>query len=310
MSDRSNTQFSDPDRIRRIGGLSEIADPYDVLICDVWGVLHDGTAAYPGAAAALRAWRAAGKRVILLSNAPRPGGSVATQLARYGYQAGAEGHYDRILTSGDATRAAIASGTYGQNLLHLGPQRDAPLTEGLPVSLVSLEDCDFVLCSGLYDDECETVRDYEDRLQMMAGRGLTMLCANPDITVMRGSKIIHCAGALAARYRELGGEVVYFGKPHPPVYAQCRALADTLVSASEAGGPAPRLLVVGDGLHTDIAGAQGAAIDSVLVLGGIHADALGFTEDRDMAAIDPAVLRQVCAGAGAVPDAMIGRLVW
>lgn len=310
MSDRINAQLSDPDRIRRIGGLSEIADPYDVLICDVWGVLHDGTAAYPGAAQALRAWRAAGKRIILLSNAPRPGASVATQLARYGYQAGPDGHYDRILTSGDATRAAIAGGSYGQRLLHVGPERDAPLIEGLPVSLVSLDDCDFVLCSGLYDDERETVDDYEDRLRAMAGRRLTMLCANPDITVMRGSDIIYCAGALAARYRELGGEVVYFGKPHPPVYAQCRALANALISPSGAGGQAPQLLVIGDGLHTDIAGAQGAAIDSVLVLGGIHADALGFTEGLDMAAIDPVALRQVCARAGAVPDAMIGRFIW
>lgn len=310
MSDPGNAQLSDPDRIRRIGGLSEIADLYDVLICDVWGVLHDGTVAYPGAAEALRAWRIAGKRVILLSNAPRPGASVATQLARYGYQAGAEGHYDRILTSGDATRAAIASGAYGQKLLHLGPERDAPLIEGLPVSLVSLDDSEFVLCSGLYDDERETAEDYEGRLQAMAGRGLTMLCANPDITVMRGSKIIHCAGALAARYRELGGEVVYFGKPHPPVYAQCRALANRLIFSSETGGEVPRLLVIGDGLHTDIAGAQGAAIDSVLVLGGIHADALGFTEGVDMAAIDPAVLQQACARAGAVPDAIIGRFIW
>ncbi|HBF98857.1 MAG TPA: TIGR01459 family HAD-type hydrolase [Alphaproteobacteria bacterium] len=311
MSDRTEAQPADPDRIRRISGISEIADPYDVLICDVWGVLHDGTVAYRGAGEALRAWRAAGKRVILLSNAPRPGASVAEQLLRYGYQAGPEGHYDQILTSGDATRAAIAGGSYGQKLLHLGPERDAPLIEGLPVSLGSLDDCEFVLCSGLYDDERETVTDYEDRLQAMARRGLTMLCANPDITVMRGSKTIYCAGALAARYRELGGEVVYFGKPHPPVYAQCRALARTLMSApGDKQTPTPRLLVIGDGLHTDITGAQRAAIDSVLVLGGIHADALGFADGVDMAAVDPVALRQVCARAGAIPDAIIGRFVW
>lgn len=313
MSDHTEAQSSDrdPDRIQRIGGISEIADPYDVLICDVWGVLHDGTAAYPGAEEALRAWRAAGRRVILLSNAPRPGASVAEQLAGFGYHAGPDGHYDHILTSGDATRAAIASGSYGQSVLHLGPERDAPLLEGLPVSLTSLDQCDFVLCSGLYDDERETVADYEDRLQAMAGRGLTMLCANPDITVMRGSKSVYCAGALAARFRELGGEVVYFGKPHPPVYAQCRALAPTLMPASGQGrAQSPRLLVIGDGLHTDIAGARRAAIDNVLVLGGIHADALGFADGVDMAAIDPAALRQVCARAGAIPDAIIGRFVW
>lgn len=288
-----------------IDGIGELAGDYDALICDVWGVLHDGTAAYDDAPECLLEWRSRGKPVALLSNAPRPGVSVARQLEAYGYHCGAEGHYDLLVTSGDATRAAIADGYYGRTLLHLGPERDLPLLDGLDLECTGVATSNFVLCTGLFDDEKETPGDYEGLLREMVSRDLPMLCANPDLTVMRGDKHIYCAGSLARAYVELGGAVTFFGKPYPGVYAVC---LEQLAEIAAGRIDKRRVLAVGDGLLTDIAGGNRASLDTVLVAGGIHAAEFGIRAPSDPAM--PELLMQACADADAVPENIISRFSW
>lgn len=279
---------------------------FEGFICDVWGVLHDGVSAYPGVPECLRRLRELGKPVILLSNAPRPAVMVMRHLAGLGYEAGPDGHYDRLITSGDAARTALAGGYYGNCLLHIGPDRDMPLFEGLDIEYGAIGNCHFALCTGLYDDEHESPDDYRDLLQNLLARGLPMLCANPDELVMRGGKRIYCAGAVARAYAAIGGAVTYFGKPYPGVYRLCLdALAEIL------GHPvlASTVLAIGDGLYTDIAGAQSAGFPSLFLSGGIHAQELG---------VDPAqpenqlpALKQACAAAKIrMPDAVMHHLVW
>ena len=279
-------------------------DQYDGVICDVWGVLHDGISPYPGVAGALSQLRLKAGPVILLSNAPRPSESIIRQLADFGYHSGAGGHYDRLVTSGDAARAAIASGFYGSTLLHIGPERDMPLLEGLDVECATLHNSHFALCTGLYDDERETPEDYRDLLREILARDLPMLCANPDNVVMRGGKMIYCAGAVARAYAAMGGTVTFFGKPYPGVYRLCLdALGNTR------GRPArpERVLAIGDGLSTDIAGGQAVNMPTLLVSGGIHREELAV----EGAGIDLAALNEACVKAKtAPPSAVIPRCVW
>ncbi len=295
--------------VHAAGGAGQ--DQYDGFICDVWGVLHDGAAPYPGVAQCLRRLRALGKPVVLLSNAPRPAPPVARQLAGFGYVAGPDGHYDRLITSGDAARTAIASGYYGASLLHIGPDRDLPLLEGLDVECGTIANSQFALCTGLYDDETETPDDYHDLLRDLLARSLPMLCANPDNVVMRGSKQIYCAGAVARAYEAMGGAVTFFGKPYPGVYRLC---LDALQEILGRALPASRVLAIGDGLYTDISGGHSAGMPTLLLSGGIHAGELGaaagMNPDSSLQIMLPA-LKQACAKAKtALPTAIIYRLVW
>jgi HAD superfamily hydrolase (TIGR01459 family) len=255
--------------MRRIAGLDELAASYDGLLCDVWGVLHNGMDAFPAAVDALRRFRREAGPVVLVTNAPRPAVPIREQLRLLRVTDDA---YDAIVTSGDVTRALIAQ-SRGAGVLHLGPDRDISFYDGLDVRRVPAEAAELISCTGLYDDITETPEDYRDMLADLASRGLPMVCANPDIVVERGDRLVYCAGALARLYGELGGRAVLAGKPHAPIYEAARA------TMAEHG--AHRLLAVGDGLPTDIRGAVDNGIDAVFITGGIHAADFGPPLDPD-----------------------------
>lgn len=245
-------------------GLREISDRYDLLLCDVWGVLHDGLRAFAAAGDALSRYRAGGGKVVLVSNAPRPGAMVTRQLDEFGVPRTA---YDDIRTSGDLTRTLVAErGT--QPFHHIGPARDLGLFRGLPGRPAPVGEAAYVVCTGLVDDEIETVEDYAATLAAMRGRDLEMICANPDLVVERGDRLILCAGALAAAYEEIGGRTITHGKPHGPIYDAALAVGRDLL-----GRPVERrrIVAVGDAIRTDVLGGSGAGLDTLLVARGIHA---------------------------------------
>lgn len=293
-----------PDPIPTLAGLRGIAEAYDLILCDVWGVLHDGTRAHGPAGEALIAFRALPgprpRRVVLVSNAPRPWAGVQAILDGYGVPRAA---YDAILTSGDLTRGLIAERP-GARIHHLGPERDGPIFEGLNLTLVPADACDLVVNTGLFDDATETAEDYRATLAVLNSRDVPMICANPDLVVERDGKLIPCAGLLAQAYAGIGGTVTYAGKPHRPVYEAALALA-----ASLDGGAVPdpaRALAVGDAIRTDIAGARGFGIASLLVARGIHAEELGLTAAHHSLGDIAAWL----AEQPVQPDAVIERLGW
>lgn len=247
---------------RRIAGLADVAASYAAVFCDVWGVLHDGLAKHADAEAALAAARRGGLKVVLLTNSPRPAEGVARQLDAMGVSREA---YDCIVTSGDVTRALIAAAE--GPFLHIGSQLHDELFAGLDLHLTGEAAAGGVIVTGLGDDETETPEDYAPLLRRLAERGLPMICANPDVVVHRGSRLVWCAGALARDYAALGGEVRMAGKPHGPIYElACRAVAIA---------DPRRILAVGDGLNTDIRGANAFGADALLVVGGIHGAELG-----------------------------------
>ena len=248
--------------VQHITGLSTIAGDYDALICDVWGVVHNGRTPYPTAVAAMAEFRSKRGPVILLSNAPRLAAGVEAQLDKLGIPRAA---YDTIVTSGEATRAELARRTQRSTLpiLHIGPPRDNGVYEGLNVRPTNVDEADVVLATGLYDDDKEGPDDYRPMLERMAARGLAMICANPDVVVERGDRLIYCAGALARAYEEMGGTVIYYGKPHPPVF-------HAAVAAARERGKGERPLVVGDNLETDILGANRVGMDALFIAGGVH----------------------------------------
>ena len=252
-----------------VEGLQSLADRYDLVLCDVWGVLHNGVKAYESASDALTRFRAKGGRVVLVSNAPRPGASVGTQLDGFGVPRTA---YDAVVTSGDLTRLAIEE-RIDRIVHHVGPPRDMPIYDGLDVRFGSIDEADYVVCSGFDNDEEETVEDYRAPLEAMRRRDLLMVCANPDLIVERGNMILPCAGTIALAYEEMGGKVFYAGKPHGPVYDRALNVAAEL---SGRAIPKERVLAVGDAIRTDIAGAVGFGIDSLMVARGIHAEELGL----------------------------------
>jgi HAD superfamily hydrolase (TIGR01459 family) len=256
-----------------VEGLQSLADRYDLVLCDVWGVLHNGVKAYESASDALTRFRAKGGRVVLVSNAPRPGASVGTQLDGFGVPRAA---YDAIVTSGDLTRLAIEE-RIDRIVHHVGPPRDMPIYNGLDVRFGSIDEADYVVCSGFDNDEEETVEDYRAPLEAMRRRDLLMVCANPDLIVERGNMILPCAGTIALAYEEMGGKVFYAGKPHGPVYD--RAL-DVAAELSARAIRKERVLAVGDAIRTDIAGAVGYGIDSLMIARGIHAEELGLHNGR------------------------------
>ena len=283
-----------------IDGLRGLAPRYDLILCDVWGVLHDGITAFAPAADALTRFRAQADgrapRVVLVSNAPRPGDTVAAQLDGFGVPRSA---YDAIVTSGDISRGLIAARP-GALVHHLGPARDLPLFAGLDATLTGPEDALHVVCTGLVDDETETVADYAGLLATLRARAVPMICANPDLVVERGERLIPCAGALAAAYEHLGGEVFYAGKPHAPVYA---AAMDLAAGLGDGAPPAlDRVLAVGDAIRTDVTGADRFGVASLLVARGIHAGEIGSLSARTL---------EVWLATHTVrPHAVIETLVW
>jgi HAD superfamily hydrolase (TIGR01459 family) len=285
-----------------LDGLQPVAGRYDVVLCDVWGVVHNGLAAYEAASDALMRFRAKGGCVVLVSNAPRPGSAVALQLDRLGVPRGA---YDAIVTSGDLTRAKVEE-RIGQVLHHIGPPRDLPLFEGLPVRFGSLEEADYAVCSGFdaEDEGRESVEVYRPRLEAMRRRDLWMLCANPDLVVERGDTLIPCAGAIAQLYESVGGEVYYAGKPHRPIYEQALAAAAKHIGATSLA--TDRVLAIGDAIRTDIAGAVGFGLDSILVARGIHAEELRLHVDP----LDSESAQDWLALQDVQPKAVMERLVW
>jgi len=281
-----------------ISRFSSIAADYDVVLSDVWGVIHNGLVAFPHACDALMRMRAQGGIVVLITNAPRPSGVVSRQLERLHVPGET---YDAIVSSGDVTRSVIEK-RHGQTLYHLGPDRDRSIFSGLDAHFAPLDTADYVVCSGLEDDEVETPDDYRERLEVMLARKLFMVCGNPDVVVERGSTLVYCAGALADLYASMGGEVLYAGKPYGPIYDMALAKAET-----EAGSKVPRnrVLAIGDSVRTDLKGARTTGIDFLFVTSGIHAEELGSREQPDGDA-----LTATFSAAGGAPQAVMRELRW
>ena len=276
-----------------------LAQNYDVLLCDVWGVIHNGVAAFAPACDTLLHFRERGGTAILITNAPRPGASVARILDRLAVPRQA---YDAITSSGDTTRGIVES-RRGQSVFHLGPQRDVPIFAGLDLTFAPLDTADYVVCSGLFDDTVETPETYRDMLAAMRARSLFMVCANPDIMVERGDTLVYCAGALADAYVALGGDVLYCGKPHPPIYQAALAAAATARGA--AAVPLKRVLAIGDSVRTDLKGASALGIDSLFVTSGIHAEEYGGRHTPEIEALDG-----IFAAGGVTPIAVTRGLKW
>jgi HAD superfamily hydrolase (TIGR01459 family) len=266
-------------------GLSELAPTYRALLCDVWGVVHDGVTAHTRACEALVRYRREGGKVVLITNAPRPKDDVVEQLDRLAVPRAA---YDDVVTSGESARHVLAERP-GIRIHHVGPERDLPIYFGLQVEFGSEDDCDMISCTGLFDDERETPDDYIESMTEWQERGVPMLCVNPDIVVERGSRLVWCAGALAERYREMKGET---------------ALSRV---AQRTGSPADKsaILAVGDGVNTDVRGAVGQGIDVLFATGGIHAGVFGPRDNPDIAKV-----HAFLATAGLGARALVTHLAW
>ena len=277
---------------------SALAARYDVLLCDVWGVVHNGEVSFPAACDALIQARAQGKTVVFITNAPRPGEAVMRQLDGLKVPRAV---CDDIASSGDVTRDVIESRP-GQSLCHIGPARDHAIFTGLDVTFAPLERADYVVCSGLDDDDKETPEDYRGRLEIMLKRKLFMLCANPDLVVERGDRLVYCAGAVAELYANMGGEVLYAGKPYAPIYQLALRRAE---AASGRNTELARVLAIGDSIHTDLKGAAAFGIDCLFMTAGIHAEEFGGRAEPNQA-----VMNTVFTAAGHLPVAAMRELVW
>jgi len=276
-----------------------LARGYDVVLSDVWGVVHNGATATPEACIALERFRAQGGTVVLITNAPRPGEVVMLKtLDRFGVPRAA---YDGIVSSGDVTYALIAERA-GKRVFHIGPERDLGIFEGLDAPVAPLERADYAVCTGLTDDTAETPENYRELIARMRARGLTLICANPDIVVERGDALVYCAGAIADLYAEAGGEVINAGKPYLPIYQQALAIAEKARGQTVDRG---RMLAIGDSVRTDLKGAAAFGIDCLFVTAGIHAEELGGRDSPDAGA-----LGDILAAAQVYPKAVMRRLVW
>ena len=279
-----------------------LAERYDGFVLDLWGVIHDGVNAFPHAVESLKQLRATGKRTLLLSNAPRPNAAVQRMMRRMGIP---DDLYTDILTSGEAVRRALQTppdlwwAELGQRVYLLGPDRDRPVLEGLPLTdAATPAEADFVVNTGPDDHRNPSdMAEFEPILQDCIRHRLPMICANPDLVVIRGGVKVLCAGSLALRYQELGGDVRSLGKPDPAIY---QPVLERL------GLPPNRVLAVGDSLHTDIAGAAGVDLASCWVLDGIHATTL--TDNAGQ--FDHAKVEAAARAANVSPVATLPRLVW
>jgi len=282
--------------LRFVERLRDVTDGVDVLLSDIWGVVHNGLEAFPEACEALHNHRRRGGTVILITNAPRPADSVQRQLRKLHV---ADETYDAIVSSGDLTRHYVA-GHPGRKVFWLGPERDSSIYRGLNAVLSPLEEADYLVCTGLLDDETETAEDYRPMMLKACERRLPFICANPDIVVERGDRLIYCAGAIAELYRELGGEVIFYGKPHRPIYERAMELAAEQRQGREVSRG--RVLAIGDSVRTDLAGAHGFGIDCLFVTRGIHSE-----EFEGIDQLDPTSVKELF---GHPPKALIRELRW
>ena len=270
---------------------------YDLLLCDVWGVIHNGVESFPPACDALRRAREQGATVLLISNSPRPAEAVYPQLDGLNVP---RDSYHVMVTSGDVTRAVIEERP-GRSVFHLGPPRDLPIYAGLDVKLVDVENADYVVCSGLFDDTKETPEDYRALCERMKARGLFMLCANPDVVVERGKDLIYCAGAIADLYKSMGGDVLYAGKPYAPIYQRSLAQAEKLRGRKI---PLERVLAIGDSVRTDLTGAAALGVDFLFLTAGIHSGEIGTDGNPDADAL------KLFFEDNRMPKAVTRRLMW
>jgi len=277
---------------------STLAPNYDVLLCDVWGVVHNGVTAFAPACDALMRMRARGGTVIFITNSPRPSEQVGRQLERLHVP---RETYDAMVSSGDVTRGVIQERS-GQSLCHIGPERDRSVFAGLNVQFAPLETADYVVCSGLDDDDEDTPEDYRGQLEMMLKRRLFMVCGNPDVVVERGDRLVYCAGSIADLYATMGGEVLYAGKPYRPIYDMALAKAE---AARGKKITCARVLAIGDSIRTDLKGAHMLGIDFLFVTAGIHAEELGGRDNPNAGA-----LKNTFTAAGEMPKAVMRQLVW
>jgi HAD superfamily hydrolase (TIGR01459 family) len=275
--------------------LRDLVGEVDVVLSDIWGVVHNGLEAFPEACEALHRFRKQGGTVILITNAPRPADSVQRQLRKFDV---ADETYDAIVSSGDLTRHFVANHP-GRKVFWLGPERDNSIYRGLDPVLAPLEQADYIVCTGLIDDETESAEDYRPMMLQARERKLPLICANPDIVVERGDRLIYCAGAVAELYRELGGEVVFYGKPHRPIYERAMELAAERLGRSVQPS---RVLAIGDSVRTDLTGAHGFGIDCLFVTRGIHAEDFDGIEQ-----LDPASVKELF---GHPPRALMRELRW
>lgn len=285
--------------LEMIDGLGEIAGRYGALLCDVWGVVHNGVQVFSPAVEALCAFRKDHGPVVLITNAPRPAALVERQLDGLNMPREA---YDAVVTSGDVTRFAVAAKP-GAKVLHIGPERDLGFYDGLGIVLVDRdEEAELISCTGFFDDTTQSPADYRQRFAGLAARGLTLICANPDIVVERGDQLIWCAGALGRLYEELGGETVLAGKPFSPIYdAAMKALGLKKLGTADKAA----VLTIGDGLYTDIRGACDYGLDALFVTGGIHAADFGPVDDPDPAIVAKRLRQDALAAVAIIP-----RLKW
>ncbi|MGB8279202.1 MAG: TIGR01459 family HAD-type hydrolase [Methylovirgula sp.] len=290
-----------------VAGLREIAQNYDVILCDVWGVIHNGVAHFPKAVEALSRFRAEGGTVMLITNAPRPRRKVTDFLDALGVPRTA---YDGLVSSGDVTVSLILE-RGDQPLAHIGPAQDRSLfaaaeeLSGRAVRFASLEEAGFVVCTGFFDADKERPEDYAARLDLMRRRDLDFICANPDIVVEVGDTLVYCAGALAEAYAAIGGRVIQAGKPYPPIYARALNEAGRLAGKNL---DRARVLAIGDAMHTDIKGAQGQSLATLFVTSGIHrAELHAETQPSEL---DAAAFRQFFENTGFAPTAAIAELIW
>lgn len=274
-----------------VESLAEISDRYDAVFCDLWGCLHNGITAFPEAVEALRGFRAKGGKVVLLTNAPRPRAEVIKQLDQFNVP---EDCWDTVATSGDSARAAMFRGVIGDKVWFMGQDYDLPFFEPLkliddPVDVqrVPLEDATGIACLGPFDAHADPAVNRPEFLYAKQ-KGLKLLCANPDIVVDRGEQREWCAGALAKLYEEMGGESLYFGKPHPPIYDLARRRLDEI----GADVPDSRVLAIGDGVHTDVQGAMGEDIDCLFITGGLAAAETGTKRQPEPDALDAFALKE------------------
>ena len=252
---------------QKLIGISEISDKFDVYFIDLWGVIHNGVQCYPEALKVLEKLKEQNKKIVLISNAPRPAAVVKVFLETIGLKSSC---YDFLVTSGDITREYISLNSSKKNFYHLGPTRDIDLFKDLNVTLTSKEECEEIICTGLVSDEEEKLQDYKTLLDFFLNKKIPLICANPDEVVARGEKIVFCAGALANQYKQEGGVVRYFGKPYSEIYSF--ALKKIRAHKDFKDKKEINTLVIGDNIKTDIKGANLSNLDSVLILNGIYKD--------------------------------------
>ncbi len=273
-----------------IQSLSDISHRYDAVFCDLWGCLHNGKMPYPAAVAALQAFRKSGGTVVLLTNSPRPRSGVEAQVTEMGVPRDC---WDTIASSGDSARAAMFRGVVGQKVYFIGQDRDEeffdPITvvdDPVAITRVALSEAEGIVCTGPRDPH-EDPSVYRSDFLLAKTKGLKLLCANPDIVVDRGDTREWCAGALAELYTEMGGESLYFGKPHPPIYDLARRRLAKVRQVDDT-----RILCIGDGIHTDIQGGLAEGLDTLFITGGLSADAFGDDPEQPEADLLDAFLTE------------------